>query len=169
MSDCYFPLYVKDHEAATAHLTLVEDGAYSRLLRLCWRQADFGIPDDPDWIMRHMRVGPSEFRSVVVPILLEFFRHDGGRWRSPDLREWRDRYRRSQPRPAIPTDVQQAVRERDGEACVYCGSASGPFHLDHVLPWSLGGSHTAENLVVACAACNWSKGGKTLAEWMGAE
>lgn len=31
----YFPLYVDDYEADTPHLTLEEDGAFSRLLRLC--------------------------------------------------------------------------------------------------------------------------------------
>ena len=30
----YFPLHVADYEAKTAHLTIEEDGAYMRLLRL---------------------------------------------------------------------------------------------------------------------------------------
>ena len=33
----YFPLYIADYDSKTAHLTLEEDGAYLRLLRLCWR------------------------------------------------------------------------------------------------------------------------------------
>ncbi len=36
--------------------------------------------------------------------------------------------------------------------------------LDHVLPRSLGGQNTAENLIVACAPCNCGRGNHTLAE-----
>jgi len=67
------PLFVDDYEAATAHLTLEEDGAYSRLLRLCWRQSDCTIPDDDDWIMRRLRVNQDAYERVVKPLLDEFF------------------------------------------------------------------------------------------------
>ncbi|MCP5097247.1 MAG: YdaU family protein, partial [Chloroflexi bacterium] len=36
MSLPYFPMYPTDFEADTSHLTLEEDGAYNRLLRLMW-------------------------------------------------------------------------------------------------------------------------------------
>lgn len=69
----YLPLYVDDYEAATAHLTIEEDGAYMRLLRLCWRQADGTIPDDDEWIMRRLRVDAATFERAVRPVLAEFF------------------------------------------------------------------------------------------------
>lgn len=37
-------------------------------------------------------------------------------------------------------------------------------HIDHVLPLSRGGSHTYDNVVTACAACNLYKGNLTLGE-----
>lgn len=40
--------------------------------------------------------------------------------------------------------------------------------LDHVLPWSLGGTNDPENLVCACWICNQIKGDLTL-EQMGWE
>lgn len=70
-------------------------------------------------------------------------------------------------RPGIPSAIREAVWQRDGEVCQYCDATIGPFHLDHVMPWSRGGAHSVENLVVSCATCNWSKGTKTLAEWLG--
>lgn len=80
MSIPYIPLYVADYEADTAHLTLEEDGAYNRLLRLCWRTAGCSIPADRKWIMRKMRVSADEYDRVVEPILEEFFTLGMGRW-----------------------------------------------------------------------------------------
>jgi len=68
-------------------------------------------------------------------------------------------------RPPIPKEISDTVYARDGKQCVYCNKTIGPFHLDHVHPWSRGGQHSIENLVVACAACNLSKQDKSLEEW----
>lgn len=87
MSIPYFPLYVTDYEADTAHLSLEEDGAYNRLLRLCWRTPGCSIPDDPKWIMRRLRVSPEEFDAVVALVIEEFFKSEKGRLFSPRLRE----------------------------------------------------------------------------------
>jgi len=89
MSVPYFPLYVADYEADTAHLTLEEDGAYLRLLRLCWRTPGCSIPNDPKWISRMMRVTWETYERVVAPILSEFFRLKHNRYYSPRLqKEW---------------------------------------------------------------------------------
>ena len=53
------------------------------------------------------------------------------------------------------------VMQRDGPKCRYCGASDGPFHIDHVVPKSRGGSGDPENLVVACATCNLKKGPRT--------
>lgn len=75
----YMPFYVDDFEGATVHLTLEEDGAYNRLLRLCWRQADCSIPDNPAWIMRMLRCDEATFERSVKPVLDEFFTASRGR------------------------------------------------------------------------------------------
>lgn len=58
---------------------------------------------------------------------------------------------------------RSAIFARWGHACCYCGSHAT--HLDHVTPLSKGGADREANIVPACAACNLSKGAKTLAEW----
>lgn len=51
MSLPYFPMFPTDFEAKTSHLTLAEDGAYNRLLRLMWMTPGCSLPDDDAWIM----------------------------------------------------------------------------------------------------------------------
>jgi 5-methylcytosine-specific restriction endonuclease McrA len=67
----------------------------------------------------------------------------------------------------IPKRVRAAVFRRDGAQCVYCSDTTGPFHLDHIMPQSRGGTDVASNLAVACATCNISKRDKTPEEWGG--
>jgi 5-methylcytosine-specific restriction endonuclease McrA len=54
------------------------------------------------------------------------------------------------------------ILRRDGHRCQYCGTTSPPLTVDHVLPRSLGGRDTWENLVTACVRCNNRKGNRTL-------
>jgi hypothetical protein len=51
------------------------------------------------------------------------------------------------------------VLRRDGYACRYCGAAApeATLTIDHVLPTTLGGTDTADNLVTACTPCNIGK------------
>jgi len=47
--------------------------------------------------------------------------------------------------------------------CFYCGGQSNC--IDHIVPLSLGGTHSIGNIIQSCSMCNMSKGGKLLAEW----
>jgi hypothetical protein len=61
----------------------------------------------------------------------------------------------------IPAGVRLAVLERDGFVCGLCGQeVAGPFHLDHVKPFSRGGRHTVRNLQVTHHECNLLKGAR---------
>jgi len=91
MSDLpYMPLWVSKYEAHTAHLTLCEDGAYLRLLRLCWRTPGGTIPADDAWVARQMRVDADMFASTVKPILTEFFTVRRGRYVNDALKRFFD-------------------------------------------------------------------------------
>jgi len=87
MSIPYFPLYPTDFEADTSHLSLAEDGAYNRLLRLSWMTPGCSLPDDDAWIKRRMRVSKSEFDDVVKVVIDEFFTRSRGRIYNKKLRE----------------------------------------------------------------------------------
>lgn len=60
---------------------------------------------------------------------------------------------------AMPRGTRAAVIARDGPLCRLCGALDYP-QIDHVYPWSKGGTHELENLRVLCRACNISKGAK---------
>lgn len=62
-----------------------------------------------------------------------------------------------QRRNGIPREVKLAVFERDGGRCVECDS-NFDIQYDHVIPHSMGGADTVENLQILCAPCNQSKG-----------
>lgn len=59
----------------------------------------------------------------------------------------------------IPDRVRRRVYRRDGYRCVKCHSGED-LTLDHVTPWSLGGSDEASNLQTLCRSCNSSKGAR---------
>ena len=75
------------------------------------------------------------------------------------------RYWKGRPPRQVWHLLRQAVFERDGWVCVYCGKRTGTMTCDHVLPVSRGGSSTLDNLVTACLACNMAKATKTPEEW----
>jgi len=71
----------------------------------------------------------------------------------------RQRFQRFQARPAIPDAVRQYVYDRDGRRCLHCGTTKA-LSLDHIHPYSLGGSDDPSNLQTLCRPCNSSKGAK---------
>lgn len=62
-------------------------------------------------------------------------------------------------RPPIPIGVRLSVFGRDGYRCADCGSTED-LTLDHIHPWSRGGSDTEDNLRVLCRSCNSRKGAR---------
>ncbi|NNM88372.1 MAG: HNH endonuclease [Phycisphaerae bacterium] len=62
--------------------------------------------------------------------------------------------------------TRRNIYARDNSLCQYCGKkfTTNELSLDHVIPRSLGGKTTWENLVCACVYCNAKKGGRTPAQ-----
>jgi 5-methylcytosine-specific restriction endonuclease McrA len=65
----------------------------------------------------------------------------------------------SHSRAKVSHSKKQKVRKRD-LICQNCGTDKGPFHVDHIRPYSKGGWNNISNLQLLCAPCNRSKGAK---------
>lgn len=55
---------------------------------------------------------------------------------------------------------RREILRRDNHYCQYCGSRKH-LTIDHVLPRSRGGTHSWDNVVIACMQCNSIKGNRT--------
>lgn len=51
---------------------------------------------------------------------------------------------------------------RDNYQCQYCGTTKGAMTVDHIIPKTLKGKDSWENLVCCCPRCNNKKGHRTL-------
>lgn len=59
----------------------------------------------------------------------------------------------------IPAAIRLQVLTRDNNRCRACGFADiDHLEADHIVPESLGGSTTLDNLATLCGACNRAKG-----------
>lgn len=82
----------------------------------------------------------------ILPEVLAIIEAEPLRW--PNIR--------SGPREEIPRPVRIAVARRDGRCCRICHRDVGDevYELDHITPWSAGGSDATTNLRVLCSWCN---------------
>lgn len=59
--------------------------------------------------------------------------------------------------------TRRNIYARDHNRCQYCGKRfpTSELTIDHIIPRSMGGKATWENVVCCCVACNVRKGGRT--------
>ena len=64
----------------------------------------------------------------------------------------------------ISKSVRVAVLHRDSYKCVFCGRTSQQIELqiDHIMPFSKGGSNEIDNLQTLCVDCNLGKSDRIL-------
>jgi len=65
----------------------------------------------------------------------------------------------------IRKEKRLAIYLRDGMACAYCGSSveeGTQLTLDHIKPYSKGGSNDPSNLVTCCQKCNSARGNRAM-------
>lgn len=153
-------------DRGTDNLTLEQEAAYLRICNAIYA-ADQAIRENYRVLAGMWRCNERKAKRLLSELVEagKIQIEDGFIFSPSEIVEWQERNYKNEPRPAIPLLIRRMVKERDGEVCFYCGATEGPFHLDHIIPWSRGGEHTTENLTVSCASCNWSKGDKTVDEW----
>jgi 5-methylcytosine-specific restriction endonuclease McrA len=83
--------------------------------------------------------------------------------------KWQNRRARKRHASGTHTAADIAAqRTRQKGRCFWCQEKVGrSYHVDHVMPISRGGSNGPENIVIACASCNLSKGAKMPSEFGG--
>lgn len=82
----YYQHHIGDYTRDTAHLTMIEDGAYRRLIDLCYA-TEKPLPVDPRAIYRLVRAGTKEERDAVDIVLAEFFDKGPDGWRQKRCEE----------------------------------------------------------------------------------
>lgn len=152
-----------------------------------WRFAQGKTRSDASWSTSKVRALLSAQAAEPVSFLTDgprtywafedrFFWEDEGLSARDVLALVRDRQRRAQRKlerahavlaqcdggPAmrrehVPREIRQAVFERYGGCCAECNS-NFEIQFDHVIPFSMGGATTVENLQILCAPCNQTKG-----------
>lgn len=160
----WYKRYPSDFIGGTLDLSFEAKGAYSILLDLMYDKGRGVIPDDSAWIARVLGCSTRKWNQLREQLI------EAGKIEVREgeiVNAWRLPISGSR-RSLIPSWARRLVVERDGYCCVYCGGTEGPFHIDHRTPVRLGGADVPENLVVACAPCNLSKGAKTMEEWLNA-
>lgn len=97
-------------------------------------------------------------------------RPDAPCWPPPSLRGQTSRRRKRSTRAKADKASLAARPNHDGTEgarCAYCLVEQPLTQLtrDHIIPSSRGGTNAADNLVLACTACNSAKGSRTPQEW----
>jgi len=62
-------------------------------------------------------------------------------------------------RKIMTEDERNEIFERDNWKCVFCGDTQN-LQLDHIIPFSKGGTTDKSNLQTLCKKCNYKKGTK---------
>lgn len=56
----------------------------------------------------------------------------------------------------------QEILDAYGNKCLCCGQSDIPLTIDHIVPLSLGGTNTKDNLQPLCSSCNSKKNAQTI-------
>jgi len=77
----YYEHHIGDYDSATAHLSILEDGVYRRLICLYYR-TEAALPADVKTVCRLVRAASKAERDTVAAILREFFEQADDGWRN---------------------------------------------------------------------------------------
>lgn len=108
----YYERHLGDYARDTAHLTMMEHGAYSLLLDRYYA-TEAGIPADQ--VHRVARARTKEEKAAVDAVLAEFFVLESGLWRSKRCDLEIERFRESEPDRAAKRENEKERQRRSRE------------------------------------------------------
>lgn len=182
----YYKRHVGDYVKDTIGLSMLEDGAYTRLLDQYYATGRH-LPRARAELYRLARAGNAGERRAVDYVLSHFFdeRADGWHQKRADSelgliteksrqatesgrlgglerdrrnKELRASRLKEARKKGKHTEAEwDALKDVCGNCCLGCSSA-GPLETDHIQPIYLGGSDALDNIQPLCRSCNAKKG-----------
>lgn len=135
------------------------------LWMVAWEQTPCGsLPADDNLIAARIGMPAKTLAKHRAVLLRGWWQADDGRLYHPTITarvlEMCSTRDKTSTRKKLYDQKFADVRDRDGGACVYCGSKTY-LSLDHLIAVSRGGIGHERNLVTACRLCNSTKGSRT--------
>lgn len=131
----YYEHHIGDFDSATAHLTMLEDAAYRRLISLYYR-TERPIPADVKHACRLVRAHSKQERDAVAVVLDEFFdlRDDG--WHNLRCDAEISKFRAGEPEREAKkaNEANRLKRHRDERAVLFKRITDAGLHA----PWNIG-------------------------------
>ena len=117
----------------------------------------------PEWTKEVKRRHYQKHRDKVIARARRYREENPMYWKRPIEKEAEKSAKRHARKKNAPgnftvQDVREKYQSQRGE-CFYCHCVlDGAYHVDHYIPLSKGGTNWPDNLVIACAKCNLTKG-----------
>ncbi|WP_443115469.1 DUF1376 domain-containing protein [Herbaspirillum seropedicae] len=110
----YYEHHIGDYAEATAHLSFVEDAAYSRLIRKYYAQ-EKALPADLKAVQRLVGARSKEEREAVETVLAEFFELQDDGWHQGRCDEVIAKYLETQPEREAKKEAERERQRRTRE------------------------------------------------------
>lgn len=120
----YFRLHINDYAQATAHLSMVEDAAYTRLLRKYYAD-ERPLPADIERLQRLVGARTREEKNAVKTVLEEFFFLDGDFFRNKRADQEIDEYQSKSLKAKESANARWMRSHSDGSADVLKTQSKG--------------------------------------------
>lgn len=130
----YFELHLGDYEAATAHLSMLEDAVYCRMLRVYYR-TERPLPAEVRQICRLVRAVSEPEREAVQQVLSDFFVLADDGWHQDRCDEEIERYASKEPERALrkANEDNRLRKHRDERAALFKVITEAGEHA----PWNI--------------------------------
>ena len=82
------------------------------------------------------------------------------------LKSQRRRARKAEVKSELTNSEWDIILDVFSYSCAYCGKLETTLEQDHIVPLSMGGDYTIDNIVPSCKSCNSSKKDNDFREWI---